>query len=111
MKNATRSLVFALAALALSAGAAAQHVVGSVTAGSNPTAVALNPVTNKTYVANLAGGTVTVIDNATHAAHHVTVGSNPIGIAVNPVTAGTTSILPARSCRGTLLRGRSSRGP
>ena len=54
--------------------------------GSGPSAVAVNPVTNKTYVANLSSANVTVIDGATNATTTVAAGSNPWGVAVNPVT-------------------------
>jgi hypothetical protein len=42
--------------------AAVQTVTGSPVVGSAPYAVAVNPVTNKVYVANISSGTVTVID-------------------------------------------------
>ena len=54
--------------------------------GSSPIAVAVNPVTNKVYVANYGSNTVTVFDGATNATPAVTVGSNPVAVAVNPVT-------------------------
>ncbi len=53
-------------ALAITVGAAAQGaqtVNATVAAGSYPIAVAVNPATNKIYVAN-QGGNVTVIDGA-----------------------------------------------
>ena len=43
-----------------------------------PTAVAVNPVTNKIYVANDDSGNVTVIDGATNATTTVATGTNPI---------------------------------
>ena len=42
-----------------------------------PCAVAVNPVTNKIYVANYGGGNVTVIDGATNSTTTVTVGTGP----------------------------------
>ena len=48
-------------------------------------AVAVNPVTNKIYVAN-SSGTVTVIDGATNTTTTVAAGTAPIAVAVNPVT-------------------------
>jgi YVTN family beta-propeller protein len=50
--------------------------------------VAVNPLTNKIYVANDGDSSVTVIDGATNATTRITVavGSNPRAIAVNPVT-------------------------
>jgi DNA-binding beta-propeller fold protein YncE len=59
----------------------------------SPTAVAVNPLTNKVYVANFGNygsnrGNITVIDGATNTTTTVT-GPNedgPIGVAVNPVS-------------------------
>ena len=49
--------------------------------------MAVNPVTNKIYVCDWSGGSVTVIDGASQTATAtVTVGSNPNNVAVNPVT-------------------------
>ena len=39
----------------------------TLTADTTPIAIAVNPVTNMIYVANLGGGDVTVIDGATNA--------------------------------------------
>ena len=56
-----------LAFLFLLAGyARAQTVTTTVAAGTSPVSVAVNPVTNKIYVANLTSGNVTVIDGATN---------------------------------------------
>ena len=62
-------------------------VTATVAAGTNPQAVAVNPVTNKIYVAN-GGNSVTVIDGATNATTTVTDpnASSPYAVAVNPVT-------------------------
>jgi len=46
-------------------------------------AVAVNPVTNKIYV---AGGNVTVIDGATNDTTLVPAGADPRVVALNPVT-------------------------
>ena len=54
--------------------AKAQSVTGSLVVGSTPYAVAVNPVTNKVYVANAGGTTVTVIDGTTNTTIPVTVG-------------------------------------
>jgi YVTN family beta-propeller protein len=48
--------------------------------------VAVNPATNKIYVANQYSGNVTVIDGATSTTSTVSVGSNPVSVAVNTVT-------------------------
>ena len=58
----------------------------TVNVGPNPYQAAVNTVTNKIYVANSAGNTVTVIDGATNNTTPVTVGNGPQGLAVNPVT-------------------------
>ncbi len=66
--------------------ARADTVTTTVSAGTNPYAVAVNPVTNKIYVANAVSNNVTVIDGATNAATPVSAGSRPVAVAVNPVT-------------------------
>jgi len=67
----------------------------TVTAGVFPYSIAVNPQTNKIYVANDCGndltceippGTVTVIDGATNNTQTVNVGVHPRSVAVNPVT-------------------------
>ena len=54
--------------------------------GNGPTALALNPVTNKIYVANGYSNNVTVIDGATNTTTTLTAGVIPFAVAVNPVT-------------------------
>jgi YVTN family beta-propeller protein len=55
--------------------------------GTNPTALAVNPVTNKTYVANSGSNTVTVINGADNSTSPpIPVGTHPTTVAVNPVT-------------------------
>jgi len=66
--------------------ASAQTVTATVSAGTNPDAVAVNPVTNKIYVANSGSSNVTVIDGASNSVSTVTTGSGPLAVAVNPVT-------------------------
>src|SRR6266571_796471 len=63
-----------------------QTVTARVAAGDMPFAVAVNPVTNKIYVANYASANVTVIEGATDSTTTATVGTGPIALAVNPVT-------------------------
>ena len=53
----------------------ATNTTTAVAAGDFPDAVAVNPVTNKIYVANQSSNDVTVIDGATNATTTVTVGS------------------------------------
>jgi YVTN family beta-propeller protein len=55
----------------------------TLAAAGTPYAVAVNPVTNKIYV---AGNNVTVIDGATNSTATVTVGSQPFALAVNEIT-------------------------
>jgi YVTN family beta-propeller protein len=68
-------------------------VIDGVTNGTNtvrtgwgPVAVAVNPVTNKIYVANYDSNNVTVIDGATNRTSAVPAGSYPYAVAVDPVT-------------------------
>src|SRR5713226_2011332 len=67
-----------------------QTAVATIPAGANPLAAAVNPVTNKIYVANQGSNNVTVIDGAnptkTPPPPPVPAGTNPAGVAVNPVT-------------------------
>lgn len=86
------------------ASAWAQTVVANVPVsglGLEPHAVAVNPVTNKIYV---AGGVITVIDGTTNTTTSVQAGVSPIAVAVNPVT---NKIYVAN--RGDIIKG-SSRG-
>ena len=46
----------------------------TVSVGIGPAAVVVNPVTNKIYVANSVGGTVTVIDGTTKATSAIAAG-------------------------------------
>jgi YVTN family beta-propeller protein len=61
-------------------------VTATVTVGSEPDVLAVNPITNQIYVANSGGNTVTVIDGASNTPASVTVGTTPAGVAVNPLT-------------------------
>jgi YVTN family beta-propeller protein len=58
----------------------------TVDAGILPCAIAVNPVTNKIYVANRDSNTVTVIDGTNDSTTTVSVGTGPDAVAVNPVT-------------------------
>jgi YVTN family beta-propeller protein len=64
----------------------ADWATATLSAGTNPNAVAVNPATNKIYVANYNSSNVTVIDGATCATATVTAGTNPCAVAVNPVS-------------------------
>src|SRR5215470_13933875 len=75
----------------LSRSAVGQQATATIPAGTQPGAVAANPVTNKIYVANCGTATVTsnavtVIDGATNTSASVTVGTDPCALALNPVT-------------------------
>ena len=81
----------------LPAASLAQTVTATIPVGSRPTAVALNPVTNKVYVAACpptsptvpsTNGTVTVIDGDTNTTTTVGAGVCPTAVAVNTVTNG-----------------------
>jgi YVTN family beta-propeller protein/VCBS repeat-containing protein len=64
------------------------QLVTPIPVGSLPEGVAVNPVTNLVYVANLGSNTVSVIDGETSkiAAKPIPVGTRPWGVAVNPAT-------------------------
>ncbi len=79
------ALAFAGATL-LSPCPAASSATQSVLVGRNPTAVAINSVTNKIYVANFLGNTVTVIDGATNNTTTLTTGVYPTALVVNEAT-------------------------
>jgi len=57
----------------IAATAYAQTVTTRIPVGTKPTASAVNPVTNKIYVANRVGNNVTVIDEATNSATTISV--------------------------------------
>src|ERR1051325_2635070 len=58
----------------------------NVAVGLGPTALAVNPLTNKIYVANGDSGDVTVINGTDDSTTTVTAGTFPNHIAVNPAT-------------------------
>jgi YVTN family beta-propeller protein len=79
------------------AAAGAQTVVTTIPLGARPGAMAVNPVTNKIYVASCThslfrpAGSLTVIDGATNATTVIEQSASPKGVcptalAVNPVT-------------------------
>lgn len=64
--------------------ALAQNAASTVTVGGNPSAIAINPLTNKIYV-EISGDNVAVIDGATNS--FTTLDAGSVGaIALNPVT-------------------------
>lgn len=84
--------LFVFSSLYATLPTSAQQVIATVNAGPLPYCLALNPVTNKVYVVNLAPiNTVTEVDGATYTTAAIPVSSTPaVGyancIAVNPVT-------------------------
>lgn len=58
----------------------------SLPAGTNPYSVAVNPATNKIYVANEGNSSVTVIDGATNTTTAIATENGAASVAVNPVT-------------------------
>jgi YVTN family beta-propeller protein len=64
----------------------AQTAAATVSVGTHPNGVAVNPVTNKVYTVNQGSNNVTVIDGATNATTSVAVGTGPIVAAVNTLT-------------------------
>src|ERR1700751_3241318 len=82
-----RWLVFAAVLTQSITVARAQTFTTSLLVGRSPTALAVNPVTNKTYIADGGGSSVTVINGISNTVSGtVSVGTNPAAIAVNPVT-------------------------
>ena len=67
--------------------ASGQSVTATLNVGKAPIAAAVNPVTNKIYVANASDDSVTVIDGAANTMTAVNTGSGPAAIALNPVTS------------------------
>ena len=89
LRNArSRSYVSAvfLAAAALFAPQAQSQIVAATISDSNEHGIAINPVTNKIYIADLSG-TLTVVDGLTNASTTATgTGVEYWQVAVNPVT-------------------------
>ncbi|NTW59981.1 MAG: hypothetical protein HGA43_12545, partial [Nitrospirae bacterium] len=81
-------LLIFLSVLIVPQPAGAEYVTATIAVGSNPLDVAVNPVTNKTYVTNFDSQNVTVIDGKMNAAVTVAVGRSPGPVAVNPVKIG-----------------------
>ncbi len=98
MRAVRRFMLFLLPPISFSivalSSAVGQVTVATIPVGSNPFGVAVNPMTNQTYVANQfcggapcpSPGTVTVIDGATNGTTTVNVGVYPNAVAVNPTT-------------------------
>ena len=62
-------------------------VTATITVGTNPRGVGVNPSTNTIYVANYGSNSVSVIDGSTNVVTAtITVGTDPYGVGVNPST-------------------------
>ena len=70
-------VIAALMLIAMTGITLADWVTSTVAAGKDPSAVAVNPVTNKIYVANEDDSNVTVIDGATNSTTTVAAGFAP----------------------------------
>lgn len=65
----------------------ADQTLGTVAVGSTPNSVAVNPVTNRAYIANQNSSNVTVVDGANNSVvATVAVGTSPFALAVNTET-------------------------
>lgn len=65
----------------------ADQTLGTVAVGSTPNSVAVNPVTNRTYIANQNSSSVTVIDGTNNTVvSTVAAGTSPFAVAVNTET-------------------------
>jgi YVTN family beta-propeller protein len=94
-------------AVAVSCGvpARAQSVAATVSTGTYPYAIAVNPATNTIYVANEQSANVTVIDGVTNTMTAlVPTGNGPWDIAVNPAT-NTIYVPNAGSDNVTVING------
>lgn len=80
--------VFAVLILCLTSApfVRADQTLANIATGTSPVAVAVNPITNRTYVANQIGNTVTVINGADASTTTINVGNAPQAIAVNTET-------------------------
>ena len=82
----------AFGGMAASAAAAAvvdtdrQTVTATIPVGQAPIGAAVNPLTNKIYIANSGSNNVTVIDGFTNNTTTIAAGASPSAIAVNPAT-------------------------
>jgi len=85
----------------------AQSLLTTVNVGVYPAAVAVNPATNKIYVVNQQGNSVTVIDGVTNSTRNVPTGLGPNAVAVNSVT-NKIYVANANSATVTVIDGASN---
>jgi YVTN family beta-propeller protein len=64
----------------------ATNTTATVTVGSLPYDLAVNPVSDQIYVPGFDSNNVTVINGATNITTTVNIGTNPVGAVINPVT-------------------------
>lgn len=63
------------------------YLLKTISVGTGPTGVGVNPGTNRVYVSNTTAGTVSVIDgNSNDVITTIAVGASPNGITANPLT-------------------------
>ena len=87
MKRMGPSILIAACALLVAAPLArAQEIKASVPTAGGPYAIAINPVTNKVYVASDTNNVVTVIDGATLQTATVNVGATPVEMDIDTST-------------------------
>ena len=87
VRRALYVLILVVSFAVLSLPAFAQQVIATVpVGGAFPWALAVNPVTNKIYVAIANNNKTTVIDGITLSTTDVIVGLNPAALVLNPVT-------------------------
>ena len=92
----TASVAGAMGALVGSTQAGAS-TVPTISVGSRPSGVAVDPATGTVYVANSSGNTVSVIDASTNTVTAtISVGQGPSGVAVDPAT-GTVYVTNSTS--------------
>jgi YVTN family beta-propeller protein len=84
--NSRGALVAAMLLATGSLGAFAQTAGTRIPVGTNPSAIAVNPITNKVYVTNETDDTVTVINANNNTTKTVAVGDRPLWIAINSET-------------------------
>jgi len=90
MRSSARLWAVAVLLLTTSIATTAQRAnspdVTTISVGTTPVAMAVNPATQKVYVANRESRNVTIIDSITNSTTTVATGGGPAALAVNPAT-------------------------
>ena len=94
-------LAVLLGAAFVPASAFAQNMAATIAAGTNSRAVAINPVSNKIYVANQSEDNVTVIDGASSASTQHTTSVAMPGANATSLTNPTLSLTDTSAVSGT----------